>query len=94
METLFRIIDVMQILGGAIIGFGYIPQIIKILKTKSVEDLSLSMWGQVFLGLGLMEVYAVKLAVVDGVFLFMITNSIGFILSGVLVFLIKYYEKK
>ena len=53
--------DIIQIVGGIIISVGYLPQIIQILKTRSVQDLNLNTYAMIFLGICLMEIYAINL---------------------------------
>lgn len=53
--------SLMQLIGGVILSLGWLPQIIQILKTKSVADLNLKSYLLMLLGIGLMEAYAVSL---------------------------------
>lgn len=53
---------VMQLIGGIILSVGWIPQILQIIKTRSVADLSLKSYLLMLLGIALMEAYAVNLA--------------------------------
>lgn len=53
--------SLMQLIGGVILSLGWLPQIIQILKTKSVADLNLKSYLLMLLGIGLMEAYAVNL---------------------------------
>jgi MtN3 and saliva related transmembrane protein len=82
---------VMQLAGGIILSLGWIPQIVQILKTKSVADLSLKSYLLMLLGIGLMEAYAVNLAA-EGVGLaFLITNSLSLgIVSAVVLLVLRY----
>lgn len=45
-----------QLIGGVILSFGWIPQIIQILRTKSTKDLNKNTFWLLFAGIGLMEV--------------------------------------
>jgi len=85
--------DTLQLIGGIILTSGYIPQIIKVIRTKSARDLSLSMFGMVLIGLVLMEVYAINLATQNVGWAFLITNSGGLIASIILCTLIIIYGK-
>lgn len=52
----------MQLVGGLILSVGWIPQIVQIIRTRSVADLSLKAYLLMLLGILLMEAYAVNLA--------------------------------
>lgn len=57
------LLSVLQLIGGAILALGYIPQIIQIIRTKSVSDLSLRSYLLMVVGISLMEAYAISLAI-------------------------------
>ena len=82
------IFDLLQLIGGIILSFGYIPQIVQIIKTKSVNDLNLKTFLSVFIGILFMEVYAINLAVNKTGYMFLVTNSMALILSGIMCILI------
>ena len=88
------IFDLLQLIGGIILSFGYIPQIAQIIKTKSVNDLNLKTFLSVFIGILFMEVYAVNLAVNKTGYMFLITNSMALILSGIMCILILKFRNK
>ncbi|UKS31088.1 PQ-loop domain-containing transporter [Paenibacillus sp. HWE-109] len=67
----------MQLIGGVILSVGWIPQIIQILKTKSVSDLSLKAYVLMFLGISLMEAYAISLVVTGAGLAFLVTNTMS-----------------
>lgn len=80
------IFNVLQLLGGIILSVGYIPQIIQIIKTKSVKDLNFKMLISIFIGICLMEAYAINLVVTSGSgIMFLVTNSMSLILSFTMV---------
>ena len=54
--------DFLQLLGGIILSVGYIPQIIKLIKTKSAADFNIKTFVMVWVGIFFMEIYAVDLA--------------------------------
>ncbi|WP_042197332.1 PQ-loop domain-containing transporter [Paenibacillus camerounensis] len=82
----------MQLLGGIILSVGWIPQIIQIIRTKSVSDLSLKAYLLMLLGIGLMEAYALRLAA-DGTGLaFLITNTLSLAVVSTVVLLILRYR--
>jgi MtN3 and saliva related transmembrane protein len=83
-----------QLIGGVILSFGWIPQIVQIIRTKSVKDLNQKTFWLLFAGIGLMEVYAVSLAL-DGVgYAFLITNTMSLVLIVFLLALILMYRGK
>lgn len=86
--------NILQFIGGIILSIGYIPQIAKTIKTKSVEDLSPSYYINVFVGIVCMEAYAIYSACHGVAYMFLITNSISCILSGTMLFLTLRYRKK
>ena len=87
--------DALQLIGGAIMSFGQIPQILQILKTKSAKDLNLKTFVMLFTGILLMEIYAVNLVLNGSGGAFLITNTASLIASSIMVFLIlKYGNKK
>lgn len=74
--------------------FGQIPQIIQIIKTKSVKDINLKTYLMMFTGILLMEIYAVNLVVHGTGVAFLITNTLSLITTGVMIILILKYGKK
>lgn len=87
MLQMLDMFDLMQVSGGLIGLFGYLPQIARILRRRSAEGLSLGMWSSVFAGVTLTEFYAIDLAR-HGEPTVLMTNSIGMVLSGTLILLI------
>jgi len=84
------IFDVLQLIGGFILAFGWLPQIMQIIRTKSVKDLNVKTFWMMFIGIGLMEAYGISLAA-DGVGIaFLITNtmSLVFIMAILVCFFI------
>lgn len=86
--------DALQLLGGVIMSFGQIPQIVQILRTKSARDLNLKTYILMFVGIALMEVYAINLVVHGSGGAFLITNSASLIASTVMIVLILKYGHK
>jgi len=80
--------SLMQLLGGIILSLGWIPQIVQMVKTKSVKDLSLKSYLLMLLGIGLMEAYAVRLVMTGVGFAFFITNTLSLCIVLVVVILI------
>jgi MtN3 and saliva related transmembrane protein len=85
--------DLAQVAGGLIVVTGYVPQIVRIVRAKSAQGLSLGMWGSVFAGLALMEAYALDLAR-HGEPMLLLTNSMSLLLSGTLIGLIVWYARE
>lgn len=89
------IMNIAQLIGGFILTAGYLPQIMKTLKTKSVDDISLQYYGFVCLGVTLMELYAVYQVVVNEVAgMFLVTNSMALACCSTMFFLVTKYRKK
>jgi len=87
------IFNLAQFIGGIILSFGYIPQISQIIKTKSVKDLNLKTFYFVFIGIFLMEVYAINLVINNAGHMFLVTNTMSLVVSGITCFLILKYRK-
>ena len=86
---------VFQLIGGIIMSVGYIPQIAQIIRTKSSEGLNLKTFGMIFTGIVLYEIYAISLVVLDSSgHMYLITNSVSTLLSGIMCLLIVCYRKK
>ena len=86
--------DFLQLFGGILLTIGYIPQIRKILRTRHVESFDLSAFSIIAIGIGFMQAYATYQWFVLGVAgAFMITNTISFVISLVMVGLIVLYRR-
>lgn len=84
-----------QLIGGIIMSVGYIPQIAQILRTKSSEGLNLKSFGMIFAGILLYEIYAIALVVLESSgHMYLITNSVSTVLSGLMCLLIIFFRKK
>jgi len=88
------IFNILQLIGGLILSFGYIPQIIQIIKTKSVNDLNLKTFLSVFIGILFMEIYAINLVINKVGYMFLVTNSMALILTGIMCILIIKFRNK
>ena len=86
------IFDLLQLIGGGILSLGYWPQIVQIIKTKSVEDLNFKTFLLVFIGIFFMEIYAINLYANGSGFMFLVTNTMSLILSGMMAGLIFKYK--
>jgi len=88
------IFDIMQLCGGIILAGGWIPQVIQIIKTKSVRDLNLKTFVFAFVGIFLMELYAINLMFNGSGHMFLITNTIALSMQGLMCGLIILYKQK
>lgn len=87
------VFDLLQLTGGLILCFGNAPQIVQIIKTKSVEDLNLKTFILIPLGVLFMEIYAINLVANGSGLMFLITNTMALILGGIVAgLIIKYRE--
>ncbi|WP_144466721.1 PQ-loop repeat-containing protein [Bacillus nitratireducens] len=92
---MLALFNLLQFIGGVILSVGYIPQIIKIVKTRSVRDFSLIYLTGIFTGILFMEAYAIYMYfVMHTAGAFMITNTIAMILSGTELALVLYHWNK
>lgn len=87
------ITNLFQLSGGVILSIGYIPQIIKMIKTKSVSDFSFKFLLAVLVGISFMEVYAIYNFVFDIAIMFFITNTVSLLLSLTMVILYVKYSR-
>lgn len=86
--------NTLQLIGGFLLAIGYAPQIYKIAKTKSVSDFSLIYLSMLFIGIAMMEAYAIYMFFVQGTAgAFFITNTLSTILSGTEFALVLYHGK-
>lgn len=87
------LINIIQLIGGLILNFGYIPQIYQIIKTKSAGDLNLSTFISILIGVTCIEIYAIYLVIHGTGHMFLVTNSISVLISIVLVVSILTYKR-
>lgn len=85
--------DILQLVGGFILAFGNIPQILQIVRTKSAGDLNLKTFILMFVGIIMMEVYAINLVVHGAGGAFLATNTLALIAAGTMVALIIKFNK-
>lgn len=85
--------DFLQLLGGIILSVGYIPQIIKLIKTKSAADFNIKTFVMVWVGIFFMEIYAVDLALGGNGLMYLVTNTMSLLVQSILVVLILKYRK-
>lgn len=89
-----NIFDCLQLIGGIILSSGYCWQIHQTIKTKMVRDLNFISYLSVFIGVGMMEAYAVNLVIKGSGLMFLVTNTLSLILAGIMVFLILLYRNE
>ncbi len=89
-EHFIKICGIAQFAGGLIICLGYVFQIIKIQKTKSVQDLSEVQLITIFMACMLFELYAIHN--IGATLEFFITNTISCIMT--VIVLIQYWVFK
>ena len=88
------IFDILQLVGGIILSIGQIPQIAQVLKTKSAKDLNLKTYIMTFIGIFLMETYAINLVFRGAGGAFLITNTLSLIASAIMIILILKYGRE
>lgn len=88
------VFDIIQLIGGTILVVGYIPQMLQMYRTKSVEDLNLKTFGALTFGLVLMEAYGIDLVVARNAGLaFLVTNTAGLLTLVAFCLMIIYYRR-
>ena len=86
-----KIITVIGLLAGVVTTLSQAPQLIKILKTKSVDDISIGMYLMLFTGGSLWTIYGVFLGAAP----IILANVVMLIfISTVLFFKIKYKKEE
>ncbi len=78
------------LLGGALTTAGFIPQLIKSIRTKKIEDVSLFQPVVLLTGMGFWMAYGIFLCDIA----IILANGISFILNAWLVFLKYKYQYK
>ncbi|NWL87194.1 hypothetical protein DMN77_06205 [Paenibacillus sp. 79R4] len=85
--------SILQLIGGVILAIGWIPQILQIIKTKSVRDLSLKSYLFMLSGIALMEIYAIDLVSNGAGIAFLMTNSLSLLVVLFVIMLVLRYRK-
>ncbi|HEM2813921.1 SemiSWEET transporter [Streptococcus suis] len=62
--------------------FGFLPQVIQVVKTKETQAISLGMYSMSVTGIGLWLI----LGILIGDAALIVANSISFVLSGIILF--------
>ena len=86
--------DFLQICGGLILAVGYLPQIYKICVIRSAADFTLKTYILAWLGIALMEAYAVHLVWDGSCLMFLVTNTLSLAIMSVMVGLIAGFQYK
>ncbi len=76
------ILEILGLSAGTITSITFLPQVIRIWKTKSAKDLSLSMLGLLILGVTMWLVYGIMARDIAIIY----TNSMVLLMSLVMVF--------
>lgn len=80
-------IEVIGIIAGTLTTASFLPQALRIMKTKHTKDLSLPMYVAFVIGVAFWLIYGIMLQSISVI----LANSITFIFAGtILVFKIKY----
>ncbi|WP_031454690.1 SemiSWEET family sugar transporter [Flavobacterium chungangense] len=82
--------DIMGLFAGFCVTVSVIPQIIKVWKTKKVQQISLLTFSVLTFGIAIWVVYGV----LKNDFPIIITNSISLFLNLIMVYFLIYYEKE
>lgn len=80
--------QILALIAGALIVGNTLPQLIKILKTKKVDDLSLAMFIMIFLAQVIWLVYGFHIKDIPVIF----TNIFGMLFSVIIIGLILKYR--
>ena len=62
--------------------FGFLPQVIQVVKTKKTQAISLGMYSMSVTGIGLWLIHGILI----GDAALIVANSISFVLSGIILF--------
>ena len=84
--------ELFQLAGGIILAVGYIPQIIQIIKTRSIRDLNRKTYIAICLGIGLMEIYAYNQWRQGLARMFFITNTVSLVMVCIILFLMLIFK--
>jgi len=81
--------EIIGIAAGIFTTIGVLPQIIKAIKSKKVDDVSPYMFVILCVGVGLWTVYGIMK--VDGPII--ITNGLSFVLNGIMLYIVVTQKK-
>ena len=83
-------IDILGFIAGICVTISVIPQIIKVIKTKRVKDISLLTFSLLTFGIALWVIYGVLKKDIP----IIIANGISLCLNLIMIYFIIYYEKE
>ncbi len=86
--------DIIQLLGGFILTAGYLPQMAKIYKTKDASAISIPFYCLLILGIAMYEVYAIHLFTTQGIYAFLITNTMALFSSMTILLMVIFYNRR
>lgn len=86
--------ELCQYVGGGLLSIANLPQIYQIIRTKNVDGLNFTTFFTIFLGICLMEVYAIDLFLKGISTSLLITTTISVVLNFLIVFFIYRYQKR
>ena len=89
LENFVNELSLAATIAGVIMSLSYIPQVMKIWKRKSVEDISLKTFSILFIGLFVWVLYGISI----NAYPIMIANSIGILMIGLLLILYFKFKK-
>ncbi|HFI0586812.1 TPA: SemiSWEET transporter [Streptococcus suis] len=69
-------------LAACLTTFGFLPQVIQVVKTKETQAISLGMYSMSVTGIGLWLIHGILI----GDAALIVANSISFVLSGIILF--------
>jgi len=90
LEQYSEILAILATVFGTIMSIGYIPQLHKIWKRKSVEDFSLILFVLVFIGLVLWTLYGISIMNLP----LIIADGIGVVGEGAIILMYLKYKKR
>lgn len=89
------VFSTLQLAAGFYLAYAYIPQIIKLVRTKNAVSFHFPTYLNLFIGIfGGMEPYAIYLVANGSGAAFLVTNTLSSILVGTMATLIFIYQKR
>ncbi len=83
-------ITILGLLAGALTTFAQLPQLVKILKTKSVDDISKGMYAMLIAGVTLWVIYGIFIGSIPVI----AANAVALVLVVTILFLDLKYDGK
>ncbi|HLO11571.1 MAG TPA: PQ-loop domain-containing transporter [Pseudoneobacillus sp.] len=88
------LLNLLPTIAGVILGICYIPQIVKTLKTKNVEGMSLPFWVLLNIALTLLVINAFVVFTTSGVWGYLVTEIFNEVLALVMLILVVKYRER